>query len=427
MKKIFYTIAAFIISSTGLAQKKPATPKLPSIPDVNTLMKMSPSELEAYKHQMLKQTSSQMKQTAAQGNIKIDEMLLPDFKVQLPPKDLLRLSLIPKQPPTLIQLANGLRQSKKNLEGIATANVLEEVKAIVATQTPEQQHTSAIAEFYADKPVQSLLVSINSVLQNPSDVMGWNNLAAIMNMTGLEHKAIPILMNQLLSNPNSSLLLNNMGQAYLGLGDIGMAEMFLKKCLAEDPMNPEANRSMGMIRFANRQYEEGMQYFEKELAVAYRKSSMALMRSKNPAFNLLQLRKQHKKIPQKNFIADLQLGRFKLPSLPATTDQTRIAKAQGDVFYQSVGNESIFWSNKSLLSDEELAADGNKEPELYAYLVDALLQDLQKIYQDDELALITDLDVNHLQSIMDEYQNKMANAKCPEIPANATLAETKAI
>lgn len=60
---------------------------------------MSPAELEAYKQKILKQSSMQAKQIAAQSNIKLDEMLLPDFEVKMPPKDMKRLALIPKQPP----------------------------------------------------------------------------------------------------------------------------------------------------------------------------------------------------------------------------------------------------------------------------------------------------------------------------------------
>ena len=125
---------------------------------------------------------------------------------------------------------------------------MDEVKAITSKETPAQQQSSSIAEFYSDNPVQALLISMNAALQNTAQMTGWNNLAALYNMSGLEHKAIPVLMNQLQIEPGNSMLLNNMGQAYLGLGDISKAENYLTQCLAVDPLHPEANRSMGMIK-----------------------------------------------------------------------------------------------------------------------------------------------------------------------------------
>ncbi|HLO39053.1 MAG TPA: hypothetical protein VK173_11195, partial [Lacibacter sp.] len=193
------------------------------MPDLNKMMKMSPAELEAYKLQMQKQYSAQAKQIAQEANFKIDEMTLPDFKVQLPPKDVKRLSLIPTQPPTLIQLSDMLRTTKQQIQAAVKPTVIQEVKKITEGQNAETLQQSAIGTFYADKPEQSLLIAIEAALKDVNDQTGWNNVAAIMNMTGFQHKAIPILMNQLQSDPNNSMLLNNMGQAYLGLGDIGLA------------------------------------------------------------------------------------------------------------------------------------------------------------------------------------------------------------
>jgi len=75
------------------------------------------------------------------------------------------------------------------------------------------------------------------------------------------------LMNQLQTLPNNPMLLNNMGQAYLNLGDIANAKDYLQRCLAQDSMNPEANHSMGLIHFFEKQFDEGAKYFEKELQV----------------------------------------------------------------------------------------------------------------------------------------------------------------
>ena len=153
---------------------------------------------------MLKQASTKAKELAAQNDFKINEMLLPDFELKLPVKDIKRLSLIPSQPPTMAQLTQALTKSKQQLESVTPKAVLDEVKAITSKETPAQEQSSSIAEFYGDKPVQALLISMNSALQNPSQMTGWNNLAALYNMSGLEHKAVPVLMNQLQIDPNNS-------------------------------------------------------------------------------------------------------------------------------------------------------------------------------------------------------------------------------
>lgn len=378
---------------------------------------MSPAELEAYKKQILQQQTKQAKQLAGMANISLDEMGLPETKIQLPPKDLRRLATLPKNPPTLIQLSESIRQSKTKLEKMVSPVVQHEVQAITGTLKTEEQHAAAVGAFYAGKPEQAVLVAMNTVLQNPGETMAWNNLASIMTMSGMEDKAIPILMRQLETHPESSMLLNNMGQAYLGLGDIGMAEVFLNLCLATDPYHPEANHSMGMIRFFYKQYEEAMMHFEKEAAMVYRRSSVALLRSKNKNLNIFRLRKNNHRLPGRNYFGELQLGRLQVPGLPETTDQTRLALANARAFLQSATREILYWRDKTNLSDEERVADGKKNPGLYADLVEKLLEDLQVVYPPEELSLFSESDYYHIKTMLDNYGQQMAGLKCPEPPA----------
>lgn len=418
MKYVSAFLLAFFILTAAIAQQVPPI-------DIEKLKKMSPAELAAYKEKMIKQYSQQAKQISEQANFKLNDMDLPDFKVQMPPKDFKRLALIPKQPPTLIQLSDMLRTTKKQIETAAKPEIIKEVKQIVQAHKPEDLGDAAIGTFYGDKPEQSVLLGIEAALKNPDDQTAWNNLAAMMNMTGMEHKAVPILMNQLQSDPNNSMMLNNMGQAYLGLGEMGMAEMFLKQCLQNDPLNPEANRSMGMIKFYYEQYEEGMKHFEKELEVAYRRSTVALVRGKNKALNIFKLRK-NRNLPKDNFFSKLQLNKFKVPALPEKTDQTAEARIAGEAFGESVMQEMLYWSNKAQLTEAEIKADGERMPGLYSNYVQALLEDLNKVYTTEELWIFNDLDLNHLRQVMDDYNTKLMAVKCPQPPAGLTLGEQEA-
>ncbi len=393
-----------------------------SMEEINKLKKMSPAELEAYKKKMLSQYSQQAKQLATKANIKLDETLLPDFQIQMPAKDIKRLSLIPQQPPTLIQLSDMLRTTKLQIEAVAKPTVIQDVKKIIENQDVESIRNAAVGSFYADKPEQSVMLAIEAAMRDAADQTGWNNLAALFNMTGLEHKAVPILMNQLQLDPNNSMMLNNMGQAYMGLGDIGMAEMFLKQCLQNDPLNPEANRSMGMIKFFYEQYEEGMRYFEKELEVAYRRSTMAITKGKNAALNIYKLRKK-RNIPRRDFFGELQLANFKVPALPEKTDKTAEAKIKGQSFNESITAEILYWNDKAQLSEAEIEADGKKLPGIYSRYVDALLEDLHKVYDSKELWIFNDLDLNHIKQLIDAYGLKMMAVKCPVAPAGASAGE----
>lgn len=397
------------------------------MPDLVKLQKMSPQEVEAYRQKMLKQYSGQAKEIADKGNLKIDETLLPDFTLQPPPKDVKRLALIPAQPPTLIQLADGLRQSKKALESVTPKPVLDEVKKIAETQTAAQQQSTAIAAFYADKPAQALLISMNSSLQNMQELTGWNNLAAMYNMTGLEQKAVPILMTQLQQEPDNAMLLNNLGQAYLGLGDLVSAESFLTQCLTQDPLNPEANRSMGVIKFFQKQFDEGAKYFEKELEVAYRRSTVALLKKHGRPANLYKLRKKQGRVPGKNYFGEIGLAKFILPDLPMSTDAEAKALKEAEGPMQSITAELLFWN--AALTENDVAAqeaEGRRLPGVYSELADELLHGLEDAFPPENLHILTVDEIRYLKLITDAYYATIRTMKCPPTPPNATIPQLKA-
>jgi tetratricopeptide (TPR) repeat protein len=413
MKNIIMLLVACCIFKLIAAQTRQS---VPAIPDINKLMKMSPAEIEAYKKQVLNETSRLVKQKAAQNSNKIDEAVLPDFELKLPEKDSKRLAMLPSQPPTMNQLIDELVKTKQQIESVAPKEMLDEVNAITLNQTPAQMQSSSVATFYADKPVQALLISMQSILKNNNEVIAWNNLSAIYNMAGMQHKAVSILMHHLRNLPNNSMLLNNMGQAYLGLGDVPKAKTYLLQCLMQDPLNPEANRSMGMVCLIEKNYDKSKEYFEKEIEVTQRESTISLLEQNKLAISVYLIRDKTTAIPDRNFFDEIQLGKFKVPDFPQTSDLSKKMGAKHGEFRESLLKEILFWGEKAKATPEQLAIEGKRLTGLYEKQVKRLLKDLHKKYTPYDLSLFNDIHVNQLKQIFTDYSQKMNAVKCPLPP-----------
>ncbi len=82
------------------------------------------------------------------------------------------------------------------------------------------------------------------------DAQDLSNLAAFLTMEHAPSAALPILTTLNARYPNNSTVLNNLGQACYGLGDIGEAEKFLVAAVRITPLHPQANMTMARIQQA---------------------------------------------------------------------------------------------------------------------------------------------------------------------------------
>jgi tetratricopeptide (TPR) repeat protein len=415
MKKIILLVCAVfgIASATVSAQQKPAAPVMP---DISKLQKMSPAELEKYKQEMLKNASLKAKQLSQKYDIKIDETRLPDFELKPPPKDLQRLAMVPIKAPSRMELLSAIQTSKKQIEKAATAPVIAEVKKMVTEQNAAELQRSSVALWYQDKPIAALLTSMGAVEKKDDEVIAWNNLAALFNMAGLEEKAIPILMHHLANIPDNSLLLNNIGQSFMGLGDMDRAEQFFRSCLAIDELNPEANRSMGMIHLFKKQQAEAIKYFEKELEVAHRRSTLAQMQRMGIKIDLNAIRKRRANIPQRDLFSEISLGKFRIPDLPETPQGSQPWWDEHQGYMNSLQAELLFWMNESQMTDEDRQADG-KMGGLYSALCNELLSDLGDTFA-PILGLYAEGDLSKMESMITNYWSKRNAAICEQPPSS---------
>lgn len=77
--------------------------------------------------------------------------------------------------------------------------------------------------------------------QDASNANDLNNYASFLTSGGAEEFALPILESLNKTYPNNSTLLNNMAQAWLGLGDITRAEKYADSAIRIYAAHPQAN------------------------------------------------------------------------------------------------------------------------------------------------------------------------------------------
>jgi hypothetical protein len=106
---------------------------------------------------------------------------------------------------------------------------------------------AAVGLWMDGKPTLALYVMGEACKNNPSNANNLNNYAAFLTMCGAEQMALPILINLNKRYPRNSSILNNITQAWLGLGDISKAEKYADSTIRIHANHPQANMAKGLI------------------------------------------------------------------------------------------------------------------------------------------------------------------------------------
>lgn len=392
-------------------------------PDVNKLLQMSPAEREAYKKKMLREQTEKAAGLIEKNNLNIDVRAVPGYDIKPPAKNAAKLALIPSKPPTRQELVSSVQQSISQIKQGIPAPKIQQIEKFSASQSIATIHDASLMSFYNGDPAEGMLLLMQAVVKSPDSLQMVNNLGAMLNMAGAAHRAIPLLQYCLERVPQSSTVLNNIGQSFMALGDAMRAAEYLNRCLALDSLNIEANHSMGMLHVFKKEYAAGMKYFEREMSVAIRRSTLAVAYKTGVNFNLREItRRKHARngVPTKNHFEEITMGKFSMPDFPASALDAKMRAPEFKAYAASVQAEALHWM--TVMNRVSMTpTNPNEKPGIYSDLAEAMLEELHKEFNPDYLTNYSDDDAQWVQDRIAKGMSDIAQVKCPPLPGGSSL------
>jgi tetratricopeptide (TPR) repeat protein len=182
------------------------------------------------------------------------------------------------------------------------------------------------------------------VLDDTSNCDNLNNYAAMLTMTSAEPFAIPILNNLNAKYKNNSTILNNLGQAWFGLGDIPKAENYLDNAIRIYAYHPQANLSKSMIEESKGNKTAAIAAVKNAVKYSYTNEKEARLHKLGYKLTGKDL---NWKLPKLKTDA-LILSDFIRPEYPKTVEQCIISDAIWDPFREQCGEKLAALNQKAL-------------------------------------------------------------------------------
>ncbi|MBZ5703100.1 MAG: tetratricopeptide repeat protein [Acidobacteriia bacterium] len=230
--------------------KKPAAGEYPDNEELQKEMekaKQASSEIE----QMMKQMGLDEKTKKAKEVMKHAGPGDLDTSA-IPRKDAARIAKLRKSILTDAELKPFLQQTSAAVEqrlSPKSRKFAEEVSQKLRTRYPGAAGLAAAASGLWMKGAlgPALYLMGRASLEDPANPDHLNNYAAFLTMAGKEEAALPLLQKLNQKYPQNSTVLNNMGQAWFGLGDLPEAEKYLNAAIKVFGYHSQANFTMCLI------------------------------------------------------------------------------------------------------------------------------------------------------------------------------------
>ena len=243
-----------------------------------------------------------------------------------------RLAGIPPKVLTDMEVKNFLQEMSKKLELQLSAKEKDFVTTAMSKCDKNSVKLSniSVATWYSGNDKAALMIALKAAGLSQSDA-ALNNVAAILNLSGYEEKAVPILQYLLKKYPENSTVLNNIGQSFYGLGVVEKAKKFFLQCISKSPNHPEACNSMGLIFLKAGNSAAALDYFEQSLKGGYNKSARNTLEQLNAGYNFIPLEESHFARPAD--IPDLDIV---IPDLPYDVYSLNIIGSKHEKFRQKM-------------------------------------------------------------------------------------------
>lgn len=259
MKKLlFFSICVlFSISYTQSQTKTKPPEKAPEQQDIQQMMKDAQMQLDSISPEDKKMMEDMGVKLPSLNNMPTvtDQQLQAGLNAEstiVPEKDIARIASISKTPLTASLLPAFL--ATINAKVILLLKPESRSKGEEIYQIIKAEHNSvtetgnaAIGLWMMGKAELAIHVMAKTCEADPSNVNNLSNYAAMLSMAGAEQLSIPLLNNLNKRFPKNSTILNNIGQAWFGLGDIDKSSTYLDSTIRIFGAHPQANLTKSFI------------------------------------------------------------------------------------------------------------------------------------------------------------------------------------
>lgn len=256
----------------------------------------------------------------------------------VPAKDAKRIAGIAASPLTAAGLPAYLLSIHNKVMAHLPASAVSDGEDLYQTLVVSYQSNMgniAAGLWMAGRVPLALYVMGKACADDPADTDNINNYAAMLSMNEAEQLAVPLL-NYLNKNfPRNSTILNNLGQAWFGLGDMTKAEKYLDSAIRINASHPQATFTKSFIEEDKGNTAAAVQLVKKSMQHAYTQEKADRLRKfgehmKAGEFNL----------PPKTKADLLNLGGFQPPAFPKSVDECIALKPEWDAYRESLDEEA---------------------------------------------------------------------------------------
>lgn len=186
---------------------------------------------------------------------------------------------------------------------------------------------AAVGLWMDGKPTLALYLMGEACTADDANAVNLNNYASFLTMCGAEQMALPILVNLNKRYPKNSSVLNNITQAWLGLGDIPRADKYADSTIRIAAAHPQANMARCLIEESKGNIPAAIAAAKKAISKAY--SNEKENKLKKLGYDL----KSHDINWDRPMAQDpLGLAKFKWPDYPVAVEQNKLLEKEWQDF-----------------------------------------------------------------------------------------------
>lgn len=369
MKKSLF-LFLILLATTVMAQqgkKPPAKEKPPTQKEMADMMKemqgaldsMSPEDKRMMDSMGVKMPDMKGIQKTMSGvtDAKIKKTVEDESRI-VPKRDESRIAAIPGAvtDSKMSDYINGVQSKVAAVLKPAVTSKGNEVYAYIKSTSKNagESGTMAIGLWLAGQPQVALYVLGKISASDATNTDNLSNYAAMLTMYGAQHLAIPVLNNLNAKFPKNSTLLNNLGQAWFGLGEMGKAEKYLDSAIRIYAFHPQANLTKSFIEESKGNKQQAIEAVKRSIAKAYSMEKENRLNKLGQDLNP-KILAWDRPMPQD----PLGLEKFKWPSYPQNVNESKTLEAEWDEFKKKCNEakEELSILEKSLSQQAEQAND----------------------------------------------------------------------